>query len=174
MSIDDVTEYIAKLEYVDASVREKLSGIVGTVFDCLLKNSVPKEVPEEVFVSTSDSGGVLNVTVWLFTPRLVVQIRNPLDKDRIQYEMAPFKDAVDWIRLNARKFDLNNSSDDSELELEFTTADGLSQELSATGKGCDHLMRVYRDMFLANFKTLSALEAEARVRQPQNDPADVQ
>ena len=160
MSIKSIPEYIAQLEYVDASDREELAGIVDTVFDCLLKNIFPKEVPEEVFVSITDSGGVINVTAWLFTPSLVVQIRNPLHKGRIQYEMAPLKDAVDWIRLNARKFDLNNSSDDSQLELEFTTSDGLSQELSATGKGCDHLMKVYRNIFLANFKELSALEAE--------------
>ena len=158
MSIANVAEYVEKLEYVEASVREKLAGVVGTVFDCLLKSHFPSEVPDDVFVSTTDSGGVLNLTAWLFTPRLVVQIRNPLDRDRIQYEMAPFENAVDWIRLNARKFDLENSSDDSQLELEFSTADGLTQELSATGKGCDHLMRVYRDRFLSNFKTLERIE----------------
>ena len=158
MSINDVTEYVSQLEYVDPSIREELSRVVGRVFDCLLKAEVPKEAPNEVFVSTTDSGGVLNLTAWLFTPQLVVQLRNPLDEDRIQYEVAPFKDAVDWIRLNARRFDLHSSNDDSELELEFTTTDGLSRELAATGKACEHLMSVYQSVFLPNFRNCLTLK----------------
>ena len=89
--------------------------------------------------------------LWLFTPQLIVEIRNPLGQNRFQCEMARFKHAVDWIRLSARKYDFRDHTPESELDLEFTTTDGLSSALSATGEGCPELMRIYRKRFLTNF-----------------------
>ena len=96
-------------------------------------------------------GGPDYTSVWLFTKNLVVEIRNPLNEGRIQYEIAPFRQAVDWIRLNARRYEFEEPTETSQLDLEFTTMDGLSAGLSATGQGCRHLMTIYRDRFLANF-----------------------
>ena len=48
-------------------------------------------------------------------------------------------------------YNFGEPADDSQLGLEFTTIDGLSTELTATGEGCARLMEVYRDRFLANF-----------------------
>lgn len=135
-------------DYIEDPIRGKLDKVKTTV----IKNLPGDELPDEVFVSTSSSQGSLSyLGVWLFTPRLVVEIRNPLSQARIQYEIARFKDAVDWIRLNARNYEFGEHSANSELELEFTTEDGLSSVLSANGEGCRRLMEVYRDRFLPNF-----------------------
>ena len=131
---------------IDEPIRVKLQNVVDTV----IKN-LP-ETPEAFFVSTSTMPGEQSyLGVWLFTARLVVEIRNPLDKARVQYEMARLKDAVDWIRLNARNYKFQDHGPDSELELEFTTTDGLSSVLSANGAGCSELMNVYKCIFRPNF-----------------------
>lgn len=133
-------------ERIDTQIRTKLQRAIDTV-----KTNVPEE-PKTVFVSTSTMAGELKyLGVWLFTERLVVEIRNPLDKARIQYEIARFQSAVDWVRLNARNYDLKNDGADSELELEFTTTDGLSSVLSANGVGCSELMDVYNKLFVPSF-----------------------
>ena len=134
-------------DYIEATVREKLTKVIDTV-----SNNLPEQ-PCEVFVSTSANGGGPNYpSIWLFTQHLLVEIRNPLNQDRVQFELFPFKDAVDWMRLNARKYDFKNPMRDSALDLEFTTKDGLTAELTATGEGCAHLMELYRRRFLLNFK----------------------
>ena len=133
-------------EYIEAPIREKLQKALTGVMENL------PETPEEAFVSTSLSDDApIYRGIWLFTPKLVVEIRNPLNQDRIQYEIAPFKKAVDWIRLNARKYEFDNPTKDSQFDLEFTTKDGLSSELSAIGQGCQDLLRIYRERFLPNF-----------------------
>ena len=137
-------------EYIEDPIRQKLHKVMQTVMQII------PEKPDEFFVSTALREASLDyVGIWLFTPRLVVEIRNPLGKDRIQYEMARFKGAVDWIRLNARNYDLKAHQADSALDLEFTTEDAFSSVLSANGAGCDELMKVYREVFIANFTALS-------------------
>ena len=132
--------------YIEKPIQEKLLKVIDTVCKHL------PEQPCDVFVSTSPNGSGPNYpSVWLFTPHLLVEIRNPLNQNRIQCDMAEFKDAVDWIRLNARKYDFESLKNDSELDLEFTTRDGLTGELSASGEGCAHLMEIYKRRFLLNF-----------------------
>ena len=65
--------------------------------------------------------------------------------------MARLKGSIDWIRLDARDYGFGDSTKDSQLDLEFTTVDGLSKFLSANGEGCCHLMQLYNDRFLPNF-----------------------
>ena len=133
-------------DYIEVPIQEKLRAVITTV-----SKNLPED-PVEVFVSTSLSqNGPTILSAWLFTERVLVEIRNPLSHERIQCELAPFKDAVDWIRLNARRYDFENTAPESELELEFTTKDGLTGLLSAAGQGCTHLMEIYRCRFLKNF-----------------------
>ena len=152
---EDIEKYISELEYVkDKGIRGKLGAVVDSAVKKLLRSheAMKGEVPQEIFVSVSNGGGRIDFTVWLFTKSLIVQIRNPIDKERIQYEMARFEKAVDWIRINTRRFDLEQTHDDSEFDLEFSTMDGLSHELSASGAGCRKLMELYEKQFLPNFK----------------------
>ena len=144
-------------KYISKPIREELQKVSTRV-----ARNLPKgETPGRVFVSTSLFSGELKfLSVWLFTSRLVVEIRNPLEKGRVQYEMARFKRAVDWIRLNAREYEFKDASEASELELEFTTVAGLSTVISATGEGCDFLMALYREQFLPNFIAADALSDE--------------
>ena len=133
-------------KYVEEPIGEKLRKVMATVVSTL------PEKPDEAYVSTSFSRGELNyLGIWLFTPTLAVEIRNPLSQARIQYDMFRFKDAVDWIRLNARRYEFRELLEDSHLELEFTTIDGVSSTLSASGEGCRDLMDIYRRRFLQNF-----------------------
>ena len=144
-------------KYIRKSIREELQKVSTRVARQLPEG----EIPDRVFVSTSAFSGELKyLGVWLFTSNLYVEIRNPLDKDRIQFEMARFRSAVDWIRLNARNYDFKECSDVSELELEFTTTDGVSTVISATGEGCDHLMGLYKQTFLSNFAALDERSVE--------------
>ena len=131
-------------EYIDGFVRERLHEVMATV-----SMNLP-EKPVEAFVSTS-RGEPNYLGVWLFTEKLAVEIRNPLNRARIQYDMFRFSDAVDWIRLNARNYEFTDPVEDSELELEFSTIDGVSGILSANGAGCHYLMEVYKSRFLQNF-----------------------
>ena len=126
-------------DYIENPVQEKLRDVIARV-----TKNLPED-PKEVFISTSLSRDGPNIlSAWLFTERVMVEIRNPLSHERIQYDIAPFKSAVDWIRLNARKYDFEIPTPESELELEFTTRDGLTGSLSAAGQGCTHLMEIYR------------------------------
>lgn len=137
-------------EYIGNAYRKKLSGVIETVTRHL------PEQPEEAYVSTDlDEGVVVYPGVWLFTPRLLVEIRNPLYGDRIQFEIARLERAVDWVRLNARKYEFDEPTDNSQLELEFTTIDGLSSALLATGRGCRELMNVYHTRFLPNLVSIA-------------------
>ena len=133
-------------EYIDGPIRQRLVEITE-----LVRQRLP-EAPHEVFVSTSSEEESLNyLGVWLFTPRLVVEIRGPLRNARIHYEIARFRDAVDWIRVNARNYEFGKCDRGSELEVEFSTQDGLTSVLSANGEGCGRLMEVYENIFLPNF-----------------------
>ena len=133
-------------EYIEEPIRDELSKVVATVTANLPENL------EETFVSTSFSQGERNYpSVWLFTSKLAVEIRYPLRQARIQYEMFRLKNSVDWIRLNARRYDFGDPAENSELDIEFTTIDSVSSILEATGDGCRHLMGVYKRWFSPNF-----------------------
>ena len=134
--------------YVDNKAKEKIENVLQLVY----QNLPDGEQPQDIFVSNpQNGGGPTNISVWLFTQTCVVEIRNPHIDGRIQHDLAPFKDSVDWIRLDARRFKFGDPEPESELALEFTTADGLSGELLASGEGCSRLMEVYREKFLPNF-----------------------
>ena len=143
---------IELLDYIEAPIREKLQRVIATV-----SKNLPEQ-PDGVYCSTiSSEGGPTYPNVWLFTPNLVVEIRNPLSQDRIQHDLAPFAGTIDWIRLNARRYEFENATEDSQLELEFTATGGLAGTLSAAGQGCPHLMEVYHRRFLANFTGTQAM-----------------
>ena len=132
--------------YIDESIRERLHKVIVTVTEHL-----PEE-PVEAFISTGLSQGQSNyLGVWLFTAKLAVEIRNPLNQRRIQYDMFSFANAIDWIRLNARNYAFGDPVENSQLDLEFSTVDAVSSVLSASGEGCRELMRIYKDRFLPNF-----------------------
>ena len=133
-------------EYIEEPIKEKLNEVVTTVIKYL------PEHPEEIYVSTSLSQGERNYpSVWMFTAKVAVEIRHPLNKARIQYEMFRLNDAVDWIRLNARRYAFGDTTEDSELDIEFTTIDSVSSILQANGKGCRDLMSVYERWLRPNF-----------------------
>ena len=137
-------------EYIEEPIREKLSKVVDTV-----ASNLPEGL-EEIFVSTSLSQGERGYpSVWLFTARLAVEIRQPLNQGRIQCDMFRLKDAVDWIRLSARRYDFKEATENSELYVEFATIDSVSCILEATGEGCRHLMDVYKHRVTPNFKVLA-------------------
>ena len=134
-------------EYIEARMKDKLDKVVVTIVDQL------PETPHDVFVSIRSTEGRLDYrSIWLFTPNLLVEIRNPINpQSRIQYEFYQFKRAVDWIRLYVHGYDFRNATEVSRLEIEFSTAGGLSGELSAIGPACQDLLRVYQERFLPNF-----------------------
>ena len=138
-------------QYISAPIRERLEQVIGIV----IKNIPEEEEILDCFVSTPPSeGGIDNFIVWLFTKQLVVEIRNPLAQGRIQHDLCPFAGIVDWMRLDARNFEFGVPNSDSSLALQFTTRDGASGELWATGPGCARLVEIYRDRFLTNFYPL--------------------
>ena len=117
------------------------------------KTLLAGESTVDLFVSNPrPEGGRAIANSWLFTKNLVVMIRDPRDEGRLQYDIAPFKHSVDWMRFNSRNYDFENAATESDLALEFTTKDGFSGELVASGEGCSHLFRIYRDWFLPNFE----------------------
>lgn len=134
--------------YIDQPIADRLNKAV----DVVCANLPPNEMPEEIYSSVSlGQGASAYPNVWVFTQHLILEIRHPLAKDRIQFELVRFKHAVDWIRVNAWNFAFEDPTEGSQLELEFTTTDGFSGVLSATGIACRDLMDVYQRRFLANF-----------------------
>ena len=75
----------------------------------------------QVSIEREGGGNIKYSAVWLFTQKLIVEVRTPVVEGHILQEMARFKDAVDWVRLVARRYDLKQACMDSLLELEFTT-----------------------------------------------------
>ena len=137
--------------YIVAPFRERLDEVARAVSVLL-----PEE-PQEAFVSIGSGESESQfLGIWLFTDKLIVEIRNPLYADRIQYEIATLKDSVDWIRLTADHYDFENEREESQLDLEFTTKDGLSSMISAISRGCPQLLQLYRNRFVTNF--IGALE----------------
>ena len=135
--------------YINETIREKIDRVLPSVQE----NLPSGEDPDALFVSFSPNEGVTNLSVWLFSENLVVEIRNPHIDGRIQHDLAPFKHSVDWMRLDARDFDFGDQmGSDSRLRLEFTTKDGLTGELFAKGEeACQDPMKIYRKKFLPNF-----------------------
>ena len=134
-------------DYIEEPFKEKIEAVLQR-----MRNNIPESI-EDLFVSTPARllGGSDIYTLWLFTENFVVKVRNPLDLDRIQHDMAYLAKNVDWVQLDARHFDFSTPTGDSHLELQFTTADGLSGELWGSGPGCARLMEIYKARFLANF-----------------------
>ena len=132
--------------YIDESIQKRLNAVMRTV-----TNHLPDD-PVEVFVSVGLSQGQSNYpNLWMFTNELAVEIRNPLNRRRIQFDMFAFSNSIDWIRLSARNYDLSDPEDDSQLELEFSTVAGVSSVLLASGEGCCELLQLYKERFLTNF-----------------------
>ena len=138
---------------VPAYVRETVKDQVNRVLPAVQKNLPAGEKPDALFISISPSEGVTNYSVWLFSEHLVIEIRNPHIAGRIQHDLGPFKNSVDWIRLDAHDFDFEEEvHPESRLRLEFTTMDGLTGELFAKGEdACRGLMSIYHDKLLPNF-----------------------
>ena len=135
-------------DYIDAPIAGQMNKVVAIVCN----NLPPNETPEEIFSSVSlGQGANAYPNIWVFTQHLVVEIRHPLDKDRIQYDLVRFNHAVDWVRISAWNFAFEDPTEDSQLELEFTTTDGFSGVLSATGAVCRQLMDIYQSRFMDNF-----------------------
>ena len=133
-------------EYVDPQVREKITRIFE-----MMRDNIPGEV-EELFVSIApNASGPGSITLWAFTDLHVVRVWDPINEDRIQHEIAYVARCVDWVELDARKFNFGTPDRNSRLRLEFTTTDGLSGELWGEGEGCTHLMTIYKERFLRNF-----------------------
>ena len=140
-------------EYIGCVLRDRFQNLVAVVEKTLPEN----QSAVDVFVSNPRAeGGRAIANSWVFTQNLVILIRDPRDERRLQYDMAPFKDSVDWMRFNVRNYEFGDAGPESDLVLEFTTKDGFSGELLASGEGCSHLLRIYRERFLPNFQwTLS-------------------
>ena len=134
-------------DYIEEPFRVKIEAVL----ECM-RDNIPEPI-DDLFVSTPARllGGPDNYTLWLFTEQFVVKVRNALNLDRIQHDMAYLAKSVDWVQLDARNFDFIAPASESHLELQFTTADGLSGELWAAGPGCTRLMEIYRERFLKNF-----------------------
>ena len=140
-------------------LEESINTMVDDVFR-RIQGNIPEEV-EDLFISipprtTSPDSYIL----WVFTKLYIVRVWNPSNVDRIQHDMAYLANCVDWVELDARKFDFVNSESSSRMRLEFTTTDGFSGELWGQGKGCDHLMTIYRERFIKNFYPPEANTAE--------------
>ena len=138
--------------YITGETRRVLSDVA-----CKVEDLLPETV-QDTFVSTrSSQGSLVHSGVWLFSESLIVEIRDPMS-NKTQFEIGRIRNDVDWIRLTARNFDLaeNSGSTESpgnraELDLEFTTRNGLSCEITANGRGCSDLMRLYRKRFIDNW-----------------------
>ena len=137
-------------DYIGCVLRERVQSLVAVI-----EKTLPSgQSTVDIFVSNPrPEGGRAISSSWLFTQNFVVMIRDPRSDERLlQYDIAPFKDSVDWVRFNSRNYAFGDAVPESDLILEFTTKDGFSGELSASGEGCDHLFRIYRDRFLPNIE----------------------
>ena len=135
-------------DYLDDALKKKLS----TVIEVVSKNLPACEDAGKAVPCTSlVNGRVRYDSVWLFTPNLAVQIRDPLRNGWTQHEMAPFAGTVDWIRLTVRDSQVGAANEDASLDIEFTTLGGWSGTLTAVGEACEPLMAVYHERILPNF-----------------------
>lgn len=140
-------------KYITGEKRKSLSDVARKVGGLL------PETVQETFVSTRLSqGSLVHSGVWLFSESLIVEIRDPMSSHKTQFEIGRIRNDVDWLRLTARNFNLDESpenaespGDKAELDLEFTTRSGLSCEITANGKGCSDLFRLYRERFISNW-----------------------
>ena len=133
-------------DYIEGPIRTKIEIVLE-----LMRGNIPEDI-EDLFVSTyPNATGPDRYTLWLFTDRFVVKVQNPINLERIVHELASLKHGVDWVQLDARKFDFGKHASDSILMLQFTTTDGMSDELWGEGEGCPRLMEVYKKRFLGNF-----------------------
>lgn len=142
-------------EYIEDHRKSELRKIIDTIVETLPEK--PKSNDTPFFSTDSNQESSSYFIIWLFTTTLAVQIRNSRKHYRVQYEIVRLKDAVDWIRLNAVEYDLVNPTVSSQLEIEFTTTDGATGELSATGERCRALMELYKTRFLPNFAAFAEI-----------------
>ena len=135
-------------DYIEGSVRERLDRIIDLVSKNLQEDVV------EVFPSNRPGeSGPEFIGLWLFTKTLVAEVRNPLRPAQIQHDVARLAGLVDWLRLTGRHYEFSDPVSQSELDLEFSTSDGLNGILSASGPSCDLLMDIYRRRFQVNLSS---------------------
>lgn len=139
-------------EYLNREVRSAISGVIDNVVPLL-----PEQVVKAMFVCTKrrnpNDSRLEYPDVWLFLDDIIVQIYRPRE-ERLQFEFSRFKNQIDWIRLTAAEYNPARPdviSEESVLELDFTTKDGVSNDLSANGEGCPELLRMYREQFIPNW-----------------------
>ena len=108
------------------------------------------------FVSrlVAPDGNLRYQSVWMFAGKVVVEVKNPLETT-VLHDVVRIADAVDWVQLATRNYDFQEATNESYLELEFTTTDGYSGTLYATGQGCSELMDLYRNRFVTNYAALA-------------------
>lgn len=92
-----------------------------------------------------------NTVLWLLSDVALVAVTEPFRETSSYIEYIRYKGRIDWLRLRAFDYDFDEVRPESELLLEFTTEDGYSEGISASGKGCDRLQEIWKKYFTSNY-----------------------
>ena len=135
-------------ENIQGPIRDRLEKVIS-----LVKKNLAEEVSDLFVSSRPGETGPEYIAIWLFTENFMAEVRNPLRQAQLQHDVARLAGLVDWLRLTGRNYEFLEAEQNSELDLEFSTSDGLSGTLSATGTSCELLMDIYRRKFRDNLRS---------------------
>ena len=141
-------------EYEDAEVKSllgehlpRLGKIISKLFPQLINEKFT------LFLSVaSKRTNTPNTVLWLLSDVALVAVTDPFREAFAYIEYIRYKERIDWLRLRAFDYDFDEGIPESELLLEFTTEDGYSEGISASGKGCDYLQEIWKQYFISNYQ----------------------
>ena len=121
-----------------------------------LAKIVGPEEAEDIFVSefTKEDGSREFTSLWMFTPRYVMEARDfPGNNDKI--DTTYIKKAISYVEVESKDYNLKEAGDSSRVSISvlFThSAQGgaLTGRLRASKKNCDDLVARYVKYFKPN------------------------
>ncbi len=136
-----------------------LTFAMSTRIESLIANceSITQQPVDDIVVSEyiSDDVGRVFESVLCFTDNLIMEARIASDEGD-QFDFVPLRRSVRHWVVTAKDYRLGNSSDSSRLSIEVWLADERVARFRASGRNCEHLMRVSIARILPNLAPLAA------------------
>ncbi|MCH8994544.1 MAG: hypothetical protein IH959_06185 [Chloroflexi bacterium] len=105
-----------------------------------------------IFVSeyVTDEGLRQYDSLWLFTPRLVMEAKSFLKTD--DFDFAPIRLKMTYIRFLKEEYDFRRATEKSRLSVQCRDEGSVTYSLRASGANCDRLKDVSLRFLMRNLK----------------------
>lgn len=113
-------------------------------------SSIYTDSIQEIFVSEyrTQNGKREYESFWLFTSKFACEAKQFLTEDN--FDTTPIAKKIKYWELKKTKYDLNTSTDESRMVVEFLMGTEISGSLKASKKNCEHLYKIFKEFIVPN------------------------